>query len=484
MNKPNLFPHFFIISFVILWTFLAAMTSFNLPLDVLENLGWGRLWQWGYYKHPPLQAWQQELMVMIFGHQNWPAFLLSFIHMGISFYLLYFLAKQLRLPSWLAGLMPALAVSIYYYSFRAVEFNANVASVALWLAYIIVFVKACQQRIFIYWLLLGIIAALGLLTKYSFAILLFSSLPAILLIKEYRSLLWHYGPYLAIIIAGILLAPHIKWLFDTNFLPFDYINGSIHKSKTSLEHLFNPIIFVLSQIVVCIPALVILYIIARPQRRFVHLAYEKLTIAIIMLPLFVMMLIGWLSPAGLRSFWGYTLPITFLPLLGIFLHWELKKPQYLRQTMLTILLTPLLIYMGIRLIRPYVDDAGSRIDYDGKAFAQMAQEYWYEQTGQEQLPPIIAGDHWGIENVSWYAQNHPYAFVDGNIKLNPWAKDIAIPQKILWIGLRSHKPSNELQLHLFNIHDVNFPWHNNQYKRSNPFYFAIMDTSFIKNNQK
>ena len=45
---------------VFLWTLLPGLSFSNAPLDVVENIGWGREWQWGYYKHPPLQAWLTE----------------------------------------------------------------------------------------------------------------------------------------------------------------------------------------------------------------------------------------------------------------------------------------------------------------------------------------------------------------------------------------------------------------------------------------
>src|SRR5262245_19600046 len=41
----------------LVWTLLTTLMLESVPLDVVELLYWGREWQWGYHKHPPLPAW-------------------------------------------------------------------------------------------------------------------------------------------------------------------------------------------------------------------------------------------------------------------------------------------------------------------------------------------------------------------------------------------------------------------------------------------
>ncbi|MFV0322663.1 MAG: glycosyltransferase family 39 protein [Alphaproteobacteria bacterium] len=476
--KYKIFPYIFITAFILLWSTITAITSYNLPLDVLENLSWGQLWQWGYYKHPPLQAWLQELMVMIFGHQDWPAYLLGFASVGLSFYGVYAIAKWFKYPGWLAALLPVGAASIYYYTFRATEFNANVASLPIWVAYIAVFLRACEYKNIPYWLLLGFIAALGMYTKYSFAILLFASLPSILIIKKYRPLLWHYGPYLAVLVMMACLLPHIVWLIRTDFLPLQYIGESVAIKVSILHHIFNPLIFALIQLSVSLSALVIFWFVAQPRFKSQYSASEKLAISMVITPLITMMLIGWLSPAGLRIFWGYTLPITFVFLWAIIFDWQKRERPIIAYIAILILLLPLVTYTAIRLGRPYIKDYGKRIDYDGLTFAQTAKEYWYKNTGQPNLPILLAGDHWAIENISWYSAERPFVVVGGHENLNPWIYNIDLPQKILWVGWG--KPTNEAKEFITHVEQVNFGWHNKRYKRKNPYYFAIIDRADIK----
>src|SRR5208283_311164 len=49
------------------WTALPALFYANLPLDLIEALTYGREWQLGYDKLPPLPWWLVDIMHRIFG---------------------------------------------------------------------------------------------------------------------------------------------------------------------------------------------------------------------------------------------------------------------------------------------------------------------------------------------------------------------------------------------------------------------------------
>jgi len=50
------------------WTILPALLYPNLPLDVIEGLAYGREWQPGYDKLPPLPWWLLETARLAAGH--------------------------------------------------------------------------------------------------------------------------------------------------------------------------------------------------------------------------------------------------------------------------------------------------------------------------------------------------------------------------------------------------------------------------------
>src|SRR5215468_428869 len=52
---------------VLLWTALPALLYPNLPLDLIEALTYGREWQLGYDKLPPLPWWLIEAVYQLVG---------------------------------------------------------------------------------------------------------------------------------------------------------------------------------------------------------------------------------------------------------------------------------------------------------------------------------------------------------------------------------------------------------------------------------
>ena len=51
----------------VVWTALPSLLYFNLPLDVIEAMTYGREWQLGYDKLPPLPWWVAEAVYRVFG---------------------------------------------------------------------------------------------------------------------------------------------------------------------------------------------------------------------------------------------------------------------------------------------------------------------------------------------------------------------------------------------------------------------------------
>lgn len=476
-------PYLFIFIFVMLWTLVASLFSYILPLDVIENLSWGQLWQWGYYKHPPLQAWQQEAMVVIFGRKDWPAFFLSFLNIGVALYFLYKIARQIALPLWLAQLMPVLAAFIYYYNIRGIEFNANVATLPLSLAYISCFIAAVNQRKLMYWLILGAIAALGLLAKYSFAILLFSSLPAILFIRPYRLLFWHWGPYLSICVMGLLLWPHINWLYEVDFLPFTYIKDSVQNKPDFISYLVAPLVFVILQIAVLLPSFLALWLLAQPTSFKQRSHKQSLALALVVLPLLVFMILGWFFSSGVRTFWGYTIPMGLVLFVMIF-DWQprenfAKKAHIFR---FVVLILPCMIFILLWALGPYVRDKGKRTDADGYILAQMAQNYWQSHTKEEKLPLwIVTNTHWAAEVISWYTPHRPrLIYVQDDVlsyKRSPWVEkqvDIDDPDfKAFWIG--PHDTADKLAngFCIESRKKIELPWRHKGYIQKIEYDFGI-----------
>ena len=55
---------------LVVWTALPALLYPNLPLDLIEALTYGREWQLGYDKLPPLPWWLIELVCRLVGVES------------------------------------------------------------------------------------------------------------------------------------------------------------------------------------------------------------------------------------------------------------------------------------------------------------------------------------------------------------------------------------------------------------------------------
>ena len=57
---------------LVLWAFaVIAHASGDLPHDMTEAWDWGKKFQWGYYKHPPLFPWIAGAWLKLWPRTDW-----------------------------------------------------------------------------------------------------------------------------------------------------------------------------------------------------------------------------------------------------------------------------------------------------------------------------------------------------------------------------------------------------------------------------
>jgi len=171
INIDNLF-YIFITSHLIIWTLIPTITNHNLPLDTIEALAWGSNLDWGFNKHPPASAFFAEVFYQIFGPQDWVYYLLSQIFVVISFFVVWKFSEEFFNNKILSLLSVLLLEGIYFYNFTTPEFNVNVCQLPFWTLSVLYGWKGFKDNKTINWLLFGLFAALGILSKYLFIYLL------------------------------------------------------------------------------------------------------------------------------------------------------------------------------------------------------------------------------------------------------------------------------------------------------------------------
>ena len=262
----------FISVHVVLWTLLPSLLNANLPLDVIEGFAWGRQFDWGYPKHPPLTRWLGSIAAELSGHGDWAQYLLSQMAVAAAFWAVWRLAASVFSPG-RALLAVLLLEGVYYHNFTTPEFNPNVILLAFWALAVLCFWMAHTSSggpgRLVWWLGLGVATCLGLWSKYFMALLMAPLAVLALLDPQFRRHLATPGPYLAAGVALVGLVPHLAWMLESDFATLGYaVDRASKGDETSLrDHLLRPLRFILEQPVVLLPPLLMIAAFGWPRLR-------------------------------------------------------------------------------------------------------------------------------------------------------------------------------------------------------------------------
>jgi len=246
------------------WTLLPALLYPNLPLDLIEALMYGREWQLGYDKLPPLPWWLVEAVHLTIGHDS-AYYLLAELAVVAAFALIYAAARPL--VGGLGALAAVLIVDgLHYFNYTAAKFNHDVIQLPFWALAGFAFHRALRERQWSDWLLLGLAAGLSLWAKYFVVVLIAPMAVFILIDPDARKALATPGPYIAAAVALITAAPHLVWLVQNDFLPLGYAEHRAVLPRGLLDHLWHPLQFVLGQAFFLIPSLLIAAPLFLPRR--------------------------------------------------------------------------------------------------------------------------------------------------------------------------------------------------------------------------
>ena len=116
---------------VLIWWLLPALLQHNLPLDVIEQLAWGREWQMDYYKHPPLPAWILEAIAIVSGRGPPALYLAGPLASAASLFAVWRLGCVM-IGERRAMLAVLAQTGVVYFTIFMPEFNHYVILLPLW----------------------------------------------------------------------------------------------------------------------------------------------------------------------------------------------------------------------------------------------------------------------------------------------------------------------------------------------------------------
>ena len=293
---------------------------------------------------------------------------------------------------------------IFFYNFTSPEFNVNVSQIPFWSLTCYYFWRGLQFNKRFDWLLFSIFSALGFLSKYLFIYLLISIfLFFIFKIKKHKKFIKNY--FFSIIISLIILTPHFIWLFKNNFVTVFYgINRSHLVEPQLIEHLINPLVFLLKQLIIIIPFLLMAVSLLKKFKIDLKKKIKKnlFLLSVTILPVFLMLLTSIITGAKIRTMWMTPFYLLYGLLFIEFFksNIEIKKLKNFSFIFLFFFLISPLIYLGISII-----DDTKRTDYPGKEISRLVQNKWDDNFINE--IKIVVGDEWYAGNLSYHLISRP-----------------------------------------------------------------------------
>ncbi len=412
-NTSKIFFLFLIIHLFI-WTLIPSLTNVNLPLDTIEALAWGSNLDWGFNKHPPFSAFAVEIFYQVFGNQDWAYYFLSQIFVVSAFFVVWIFSKEFFKNQNYCLISVLLLEGVYFYNFTTPEFNVNVSQLPFWALSVLYAWKGFKDNKTSDWLLFGLFAGLGILSKYLFIYLLVAMdiFFIYMIIKKQAN----FKSLVSLLPFFLVLLPHLVWLIENDYITITY---GLHRTGTGdqniLDHFLHPVIFLGKQIGILIPIFVMfLFAISKFKTKF-NFSDKKLLflLAINIVPIILMFLTSLIMGIKIRTMWMTPFYLFF----GVFLVYLFQKRIDLKKInkFLTVFL---LLYILSPAIYSYVSisKTDKRTDYPGKEIARLVENRWYENFSNK--IGIVVGDEWFGGNLSYHLSSRPKWFnkLDKNLE--------------------------------------------------------------------
>lgn len=426
--------------YMLVWTVFPLWLGSSFALDVVESLSWGREWQWGNYKHPPLAPIVLHVFYTLFGAAG--PYLLSQLCIAGTLWLVWRMGCRL-MPADRAAVGAALAMGVAYYTWPALEYNHNIAQMPVWAALGYCMLAALQDGRWWRWLLLGVVAGLGLLTKYSVGILLLC-LGLYMVLTPMRRRLLTPGPWLAVLTMVAVFAPHLLWLHEVGWLPFVYASHRAENGADSSR--LDALGFLLTQALNHLPmVLVVVAALWGARRSFrgalpartpwrLHATEPAYLLAVALGPGLLVTAIGLLTGGRLRDMWGSPM-WAFTGLLVVACipaaWWTALRTRLLRGmavwlALVTLLAATYLAYGAQWKHKP------SRMDWPAQGLGANAYATW-DRVAHCPLD-VVAGDNWLAGLIATRSPSGPSVLVTGQPDYSPWVtRERLYAHGALWV---------------------------------------------------
>lgn len=398
----------------VLWILVPMFTLDTAGLDPVEMVAWGRGLDFGYFKHPPLPS------VIVIGLDTiFPTHMAVFVASQSAIFLTavgVWKIAQKYVPESSAMVATLMILITPYTTWISPEWNHNIVQMPLWIWSLYAFYKICEThgKNLGYFALLAGISALGMYAKYSMAILYMAM--ALYAIGWRRDIIRIWGVVVFGGVFGAVIAPHIWWVIQTDFMTFTYAQDR-GKEFAMLPALGS---FLGAQV-----ANVVFVVIGMRIARHKHVlsasssaplspvADGHFLMAMIVLPFIVVVCISLGTGLALHSSWGYP----FLSLVPLGMVWVYHRKGYtlcLKKSILWVWGVTTLVAGYYAYHYTHIHNRGH---YPAQELATHIQQKW--RVHMDTPLAYVAGNQWNAGSISMYAPDTPKFIVYNNPDINP-----------------------------------------------------------------
>lgn len=415
----------------VVWTVLPSLLYRALPLDGVEALIYGREWQLGYVKLPPLPWWAAEAVYRVLPYDA-AYYALSQTFIAVTLAIVWCTSKRIVGP--LGALASILIIcGLDYFHSASTSFNHDVAQLPFWALAGYALHAALRGGRYRDWALLG--AALGgaVWAKYFVVILAVPIALFILLDRDARQNLKRPGPWIAVAAGLIVVLPHLIWLIQNNFAPFEYVDRRAAPSRGVLDHIVHPVQFLIRQLGYLVPPVLIAAPLIYFSRRKPTAAsgeagsarkidsYDRRIVTLLAFgPIITMLALSAVTGRGTIALWGYPLWLYFgLWLVMIFKDGLLPiSLTWMTGFWAAVLIASAILIMIFKSGLFGLSYVRRSHEFPGPQLAAEIDRQYRAVTGHE--PAYVIGPQIEAGNISRYTPSRPRVVIDADFRSAPW----------------------------------------------------------------
>jgi hypothetical protein len=260
--------------------------------------------------------------------------------------------------------------------------------------------------------------------------------------RDARRALATPGPWLALIVALVIAAPHLVWLFHNDFLPLAYAEHRAAEVRGWYDHILHPAVFVGSQIFFLLPSLFIAAPLLWPKpqarRQAAAEAFDRRIVTLLAFgPGLAMIALIAVSGRGTFAMWGYPLWLFVGLWIVLMLRTALDRARvaHVVAHWSAVFLIFAVVFLVNYSVLPLLDHRYRAVFYPGDKLAAVLTQRFHDATGTKLR--YVVGTMWDGGNLAHYSPDQPEVLIDGLPRRAPWIDLGDLRKKgamVVWTG--------------------------------------------------